>query len=232
MKKKLMLVASLLMIVGITLTGCTFKEQPREAALNFKAEYESLNDKTTSSGKEYRKLNIDDDNPFIKVTPKDIVDKIKNGETFYLYVGDSMCPWCRSNVETAIKVAKNKGIKDIYYIDIWDDNHTEILRDVYELKSDKKDMKVVKTKDGIDEYEFLLDTFKDVLRDYELTDKETGKTYSTGEKRIYAPNYFYIKDGKAVKMESGKADGLTSAYDELTEEILKDQENKFNEFFN
>ena len=231
MKKRGILLL-LVLLITVVVTACTVKTPVRQSALDFKNEYETLNGKTTSTGKEYRNINIDDDNPFIKVTPKDIVDKINNKETFYLYVGDSMCPWCRSNIESAIKVAKDKGIKDIYYIDIWDDDHNEILRDVYQIQKDKKKVKVVKTQDGVSEYQFLLDNFNDLLKDYTLTDSETNKTYETGEKRIFAPNYFYIKDGKAVKMTNARAESLEKAYDELTDTIKQEQEKAFNEFFN
>ena len=231
MKKKLMVVASLLMIVGLTLTGCTFKEQPREAALNFKAEYERLNGKEVREGLSWRSLNISDTNPYIKTTPEDIANKIKNGETFYLYVGDDQCPWCRSGIEKMIEVAKKNNVKDIYYIDFWNDEHQEILRDLYEVEIGKKNKVTFnQTREASDAYKTLIDAVKDFAQDYTIT--KDGKTYNVGIKRVFGGDHFYFKDGKCEKYVSLRSDKLKGAFDELTEEVLKDQEDKFNEFFN
>ena len=231
MKKKLMVVASLLMIVGLTLTGCTFKEQPREAALNFKAEYERLNGKEVREGLSWRSLNISETNPYIKTTPEDIANKIKNGETFYLYVGDDQCPWCRSGIEKMIEVAKKNNVKDIYYIDFWNDEHQEILRDLYEVEIGKKNKVTFnQTREASDAYKTLIDAVKDFAQDYTIT--KDGKTYNVGVKRVFGGDHFYFKDGKCEKYVSLRSDKLKGAFDELTEEVLKDQEDKFNEFFN
>lgn len=223
MKKIFLAVIALFLV--FTVTACNSKKD-NSSALAFKEEYESLNGKENASGKVHRTLNIDSNNPYVKVTPKDIVEKINNNDTFYLYVGDPLCPWCRSVVEKSIEVAKENDIDKIYYIDIWDDEGTEILRDKYEII----DGKLTKTVDGTSEYYKLLDSFNSVLRDYTLTDSN-NKTVVVGEKRIYAPNFFYIKNGKVVRMVSGKSAKQTDSRGELTDEILSDQEEQFNELF-
>ena len=53
-----------------------------------------------------------------------------------------------------------------------------------------------------------------------------------GEKRIYAPNFIYVNNGKAVKMTEGISDKQKDAFEELSDEILEDEEKLFNEFFN
>ena len=93
MKKVISLI--IILVMAITLTACN-KEKRNKNALDFKEEYESLNGKKNKKGTEYRKLDIDEDNPYVKTTAEKIVEMINNKETFYLYVGDSMCPWCRS----------------------------------------------------------------------------------------------------------------------------------------
>ena len=229
MKKKFILV--LVLIIGVTmLTGCEkekVEKNSKESAKAFKEEYESLNGKTNSSGKEHRTISIDEDNPYEKVTQKKIVDKIKNKDTFYLYVGDSLCPWCRSVLEKSIEVSKDKNIKKIYYIDIWDEEGNEILRDKYELK----DGKAEKVSDGTKEYERILKYFDSVLSDYTLTD-EDGNTVQTGEKRIFAPNFFYIEKGKVQNMISGISEKQKDSREELTDAILQDEEKQFRNFFN
>ena len=224
--KKILLLTILCILVG-GITACTNKKEDiNKNAVEFKKEYELLNGKTNASGKEHRTVSISDDNPYIKVTQKDIVEKIENNETFYLYVGDSLCPWCRSVIEKSIEVAKTFNVDKIYYIDIWDDEGNEILRDKYELQ----DGKAVKISDGTEYYEKLLLYFDSVLSEYTLTTEE-GENIKIGEKRIYAPNFFYIKKGKVNKITDGISEKQKDSREKLTEEILKDEEKLFNEFF-
>lgn len=214
MKKKILLI-----LLGILLLTACVKDNKK--ALEFKEEYESLNGVVNKNGKEYRTITIDKDNPYIKTTPEEIVKMINNKETFFLYVGDSLCPWCRSVLEKSIEVAKKYNVKKIYYIEIWDDEGNEILRDKYELKPI-----LTKTIEGTDSYKFLLEKFDSVLSEYTLTDTE-GHKITTEEKRIYAPNYFYIKNGEVVKMVEGISEKQTDSREELTDEILKDEEEQF-----
>ena len=223
MKKVVTLV--LLFVIVIGLTACNNKKE-ENYGLEFKNEYETLNGKLNKKGTEYRKLSIDEDNPYVKVTPDKIVEMINNKETFYLYVGDAMCPWCRSVLEKSIEVAKQYDIDKIYYIEIWDDEGNEILRDKYELQ----DSKVVKVSDGIDAYNSLLEAFDPVLSNYKLKDEE-GNKIEVGEKRIYAPNYFYIKNGKVKKMIEGISEKQTDPMEDLTDKILEDEEKQFTEIF-
>lgn len=218
MKKKILLI-----LLGILLLTACVKDNKK--ALEFKEEYESLNGVVNKNGKEYRTITIDEDNPYIKTTPEEIVKMINNKETFFLYVGDSLCPWCRSVLEKSVKVAKKYNVKKIYYIEIWDDEGNEILRDKYELKPI-----LTKTIEGTDSYKFLLEKFDSVLSEYTLTDTE-GHKITTEEKRIYAPNYFYIKNGEVVKMVEGISEKQTDSREELTDEILKDEEEQFISLF-
>ena len=223
MKKIISLI--LVLVVAVTLTACN-KEKSNKNALDFKEEYESLNGKKNKKGTEYRKIDIDDDNPYVKVSAEKIVEMINNKETFYLYVGDSMCPWCRSVLEKSIEVALDNDIEKIYYIEIWDDEGNEILRDKYELK----DGKINKISDGTKAYKELLKKFDKVLSNYTLKDEDENEI-EVGEKRIFAPNYFYIENGKVKKMIEGISDSQTDPYEELTDEILDDEEEQFEDLF-
>ncbi len=210
-----------IMMTIMSLTGC----KNNKYALEFKEEYESINGVVNKNGKEHRAITIDEDNPYIKTTPEEIVKMINNKETFFLYVGDSLCPWCRSVLEKSIEVAKKYNVEKIYYIKIWDDEGNEILRDKYELKPI-----LTKTIEGTGSYKFLLEKFDSVLSEYTLTDTE-GHKITTEEKRIYAPNYFYIKNGEVVKMVEGISEKQKDSREELTEEILKDEEEQFTSLF-
>ena len=220
--KKNIFIMLLVVISIIGLTACN----KNSSGIEFKKEYEVLNGSVNSNGKEHRTITIPSDNPFEKVSAKDIVEKIENKETFYVYFGDKLCPWCRSVIEKASEVAIDKGIKKIYYVNIWDEDGNEILRDKYELK----DNALTKTIDGTDEYYKLIQYFDGLLSDYTLTDEEGNKT-SVGEKRIFAPNFIYVKDGKPVRLVEGISDKQNDSRGELTKEILKDEEDIFNEFF-
>ena len=208
----------------ITLVGCG-KNYGKE----FKEEYESLNGKKVSSTSElvHRTVSIDENNPFEKISAEEIVKKIEKKETFYLYVGDKMCPWCRSVIEVATKEANDKNISKIYYVNIWDDEHNEVLRDKYEVKEDGSLNKIV---DGTEAYHKLLEYFDSVLSNYTLKDND-GNSIETGEKRIYAPNFFYVESGNVKKMVEGISESQSGPFDELTEEMLNDEKKAFDDFF-
>ena len=212
-----------ILVLVIILVGCTFTN---DASLKFKNDYESLNGKQSKSGKNHRVLNISPNNPFQEINPKDLIKKIENKETFYVYFGDRLCPWCRSVIEKAIEVAKEKNIKKIYYIPIWDDEGNEVLRDKYEIE----DNELVKTIDGTDEYYKLLEYFDELLSDYTLKDNN-GEKVNTNEKRIYAPNFIYVKRGNPIRLTEGISDKQKDSREELTKEILEDEEKLFKAFF-
>ena len=212
-----------ILLFGVMLfTGCSNKD-----ALKFKEDYESINGKEIGENK-YRDVSIDKDNPFVEVDAEEILEMIEKDETFYVYFGDKKCPWCRSVIEKAIKVSKDYDVKKIYYVSIWDDDFNEILRDKYKL-NDKG--KVEKVSDGTDTYNKLLKEFDSLLSDYTLTDNNK-KEVKVGEKRIYAPNFIYVSEGKAVKMTEGISDKQKDSNQELSDEILADEEKLFKEFFN
>ena len=118
-----------------------------------------------------------------------------------------------------------KDNKKIYYIEIWDDEGNEILRDKYELTPI-----LTKTIEGTESYKFLLEKFDSVLEEYTVTDTE-GHKITTEEKRIFAPNYFYIRDGKVVKMVDGISEKQTDSREELTKDMLDDEEQEFESLF-
>lgn len=226
MKKKILLLMLLtLTIVGVT--GCSKSESKNNDAHKFKEEYESFNDKKNDYF-EYRKLNIDEDNPFVFATDQEIVEKIENKESFIVYFGDPQCPWCRSIVEQVIKSAKANGIEKIYYVRFWDGFHEEKIRDVYEL--DKKNKPVLK-QEGTEAYSKLLEYLDSVLSDYTLKDSK-GKTIKVNEKRIFLPNFVAVVNGEAKELIEGISEKQTGYNGELTEEVIKDEKKIFDGFFN
>ena len=219
--KKILKILLVFLFVFV-LTGCSSK-----SAKDFKKEYESLNGKETSSGKINRTLNIPQNNPYEKVSSSKILEMINNKESFYVYFGDSLCPWCRSVIEKSIEVAKKQKVKKIYYVKIWDENGNEILRSKYKL-NDQNEPEIV-TK-GTDDYYKLLASFDKLLSDYNLT-SSTGEKISVGEKRIFAPNFIYVENGIAKRLVDGTSSKQKDSREKLTKEILADEEKIFKEFF-
>ena len=229
MKKKYLYFSFILLVI-LFISGCKREEKIEVItdAIKFKEEYESLNGKKNSRDIEYRELLINENNPFIYSDAKEIIEKMDNEESFYIYFGSNKCPWCRSIIETLIDVANDNNIIKIYYIDIWDKDGKEILRDKYEYNEDNK---IVKTYEGTSEYFTLLDRFSDYLDDYTITNPKTNKIKKLEEKRIYAPTFIYIEKGNIKKLETGLSESLETSITELTDEIKEEQKELFTSFF-
>lgn len=228
--KKRVLISLLLVVSLIAFSGCfSSKDEKKDnkAALAFKEDYESLNGKTNSKGKEHRTIELSEDNRFVEITMEELMKKIDNGDSFYVYFGSRLCPWCRSVIEMADKVSRENDIEKIYYIDIWDDEGNELIRDQYVIDENGK-LKL--EKEGTEDYKKLLELFDTLLREYTVKDNN-GEDVAVGEKRIYAPNFFYISKGKAVRMVTGKSELQKDSRGELTQEMLDQEEKVFDKFF-
>ena len=205
----------ILMIGLLCFSGCGNKNE-------FKKQYEELN-----SNDNYRSVSIPEKNPIVYSNASEIVEKLKNKESFYVYFGSVYCPWCRSVIEKAMEVANKNNIEKIYYVDIWDGAHNEILRDTFELNEKGE---AVASKLGTNEYYDLLDLLDNVLDDYVLT-SDAGKKVNTNEKRIFAPTFIKVVNGVGEKKTTGISSLQKKSNDELTDEIKKDEEKLFNDFF-
>lgn len=229
MKKKILWI----IMIGLLLVGCSKesdnknKETINSDAIKFKEEYESLNGKETSYGVTNRTVSIDENNMVVYVSAEEIVNMIKDGKSFYVYFGSNKCPWCRSVIEKALEMADNNGIDKLYYVDIWDEDGNEILRDKYVINDNGELEQTIK---GTTAYYELLEVFDEYLDEYTLTD-ENGKEIKVGEKRIFAPNFVYITNGKVKSLTTGISAKQTGAFDELNGEILEDEGAIFNTFF-
>ena len=200
------------LVIGILLTGCT-----KDNALKFKKEYESLNGKTSTSNNTIRSVSIPNDNPMVYETADGIVSRMENGETFVVYFGFASCPWCRSMIEQLIQSAKDNNISKVYYVDVYK------IRDQYEVDDSGK---LVKTEEGTDGYNELINLLGDILDDYTVT-TDTGEKIDTKEKRIYAPNVVAVVNGNAIEMIEGTSADLKDPYSDLTEDMKKESYNSF-----
>lgn len=221
--KKILLILIILIVLGIGgyfLYNFINKDNKSIDALNFKDEYEAINGiENDNNTNKYRTISIPEDNPIVYVNEDDILNMIKNKETFAVYFGYAKCPWCRSVIEELIKVSNDLGLEKLYYVNI------ENIRDVVDLDINNYPIFISKGTDG---YRKLLDKLSGVLNDYTLTDKD-GNEIQTGEKRIYAPDVVTVIEGKVTSMEMGISDLQTDAYMELTNEMKKDIYKRFEE---
>ena len=62
-------------------------------------------------------------NVFVYKSIEEIINILENG-TGVIYLGFPECPWCQSYVKYINDVAKETGIKEIYYFNILDDRKT------------------------------------------------------------------------------------------------------------
>ena len=213
MKKYISII--LVLVLSLLVVGCS---NEKTDAMKFKEEYESVNNKVNEhTKKENRELNIPKNNPIVYATAEDIVKRIDNKETFIVYFGCAECPWCRSVIEQLLKVAEEKKVEKIYYVDVLN------IRDVREIAEDGT---ITTTTEGSKGYMDLLTRLDSVLADYTLTD-ENEEEVSAEEKRIYAPNVVAISRGEAIQLETGISPKLTDPYSKLTDNIKKYAYNKF-----
>lgn len=211
MKRVLCFIFIITLIFSIT--GCSNNKDYTK----FKKEYEGLNGVLNEkTSKKNRSVSIRKSNIKYK-SEQDIIDAIKNKETFVVYFGFAKCPWCRSVIEVFLDVCNEEKIDNLYYVDV------ENIRDVMKLDDNNKP---VVDKKGTNGYYKLLDEFDSVLGDYKLYDKDNNVVLAS-EKRIYAPNMIYVKNGKVIGLVSGISDKQDNPYMELSDDIKKDTYNIF-----
>ncbi len=226
MKKKnlILILIVVILLVGLGIGGyfLLFHKEQNKDALKFKEEYESLNDTIRESdGAKYNNVSIDKNNPMKYVTIEEAI-KLLDSKKAIIYVGANWCPWCRNMLEPMLDVAKKLNIETIYYLNVDDDKSN------YEIQNNE----LKQVNKGSQSYYELLDKLKDYLRDYELTDSD-GKTYSTGEKRIYIPFFITIKNGSIVEAKgiTRKLEEGQTKYSEMTKEQYNDLYKKFEDTF-
>jgi len=214
-----MILIGLLVIIGVLALVCgyfAFQQQEvqetKTDALKIKEEYASLNGTINESNKKnYKDVNLSDDNPFVYKTEEEIVEILEKG-TGIIYFGFKRCPWCRSMIDILESAAKEKNIGEIYYLDI------ETIRDVFSL--DEND-KLVKEKEGSSNYYKILNLLDSHLTEYFLTGKD-NKKIDTKEKRLYAPTVVAVSNGEVKMIHEATVSTQKDPYVELTSEEKQD----------
>lgn len=89
----------------------------------------------TKFSKEY--TNITYDNPFIYKDINEIINILKHG-TGVIYLGFPECPWCQAYTPMLNDVAKEVGVREIYYFNILNErkNNTDKYKEIVSVLSD------------------------------------------------------------------------------------------------
>lgn len=195
----------------------THKDEKISDAIKFKNEYEALNGVVNeATDNKYIEVNIDEENPMVYKTGKEILDVLKN-EDAIIYFGFAACPWCRNAVPVLLDAAKELNVDKIYYVDILD------IRDTYKFSGS---IEPEQTKNGTDAYYEILKFLDKKLEKFYVKD-EAGNMYDTGVKRLYAPTVVGVKGGKVVGFHESTIESQTDPYELLDEKGKSELKNEY-----
>ena len=197
---KVVLLAILVLVGALAVYLNTKEEKYTADEIKFKEEYESLNGKKTTSGKEYLNVEILKDNNIQYKTLKEI-NEIIDG-TGVIYFGFPECPWCRNAIPLILEAAKEVGISEIYYCNAKDERN--------ELYLDENG-NITTKKEGSEDYNTLLLKLKDTLSVY-------GGLNDENLKRLYFPTLLVVKDGEVLAFHEGTLDTQLDPYQGLSAE--------------
>lgn len=201
MKKKILLLIVVLCV--FSLVGCSKKD---DSASKFKEEYESYNGKQTSSGKDYLKVEIPEENVIVYSSISEVLDIIKN-KSGVIYFGFPTCPWCRNMVVPLLEAADSTSLDKIYYLNMYEERDT--IKYV--------DGEFITEKEASEGYYDLVNALSSILDDYIVKDSD-GIEHNTSKKRIYVPLVVFIKDGEIVDYHANTVDSQVDPYVKLNDE--------------
>ena len=195
----------------------THKDEKISDAIKFKNEYETLNGVVNeATDNKYIEVSIDEENPMVYKTGKEILDVFKN-EDAVIYFGFAACPWCRNAVPVLLDAAKELDVDKIYYVDILN------IRDTYKFSGS---IEPEQTKKGTDAYYEILKFLDKKLEKFYVKD-EAGNMYDTGVKRLYAPTVVGVKGGKVVGFHESTIESQTDPYELLDEKGKSELKNEY-----
>lgn len=210
------------LVVGL----CVFvianhKEVKLTDGQKFKEEYESYNNgKYEENNKKLFKVSIDEDNPMIYKTGKEILD-VLNKEKAYVFFGFATDPNTRNVIETLLESAKEEDVDKIYYVDI------ESMRDEYEFDGSIIPKQTAK---GTDAYYKILDFFGTKLEKYFVPDKN-GNLYSTSVTRLETATLIAVDNHKIKDMHVGTNENHTDIFKKLSNEEKESLEDIYENLF-
>lgn len=173
-----------------------------EDEINFKKEYEDLNDKQIE-GKDYSymSVSIKDNNNVEYKDANEIIDILKNG-TGVIYFGFPECPWCRNLIPVLVDTVSSYSVGPIYYFNAREIRDTKVL---------DENGNIVTEKEGTKEYYEIVDILKEHLGNYSGLNDDSIK-------RLYFPTVVFVKNGEITKVHIGTVDSQEDPFKPLTEE--------------
>ena len=177
-------------------------------ALRFKKQYEDVNNLDNPfTDKKYIEIHINDDNPFVYKTGKEIVD-ILNNESAIVFMGYPESDLTRVFLPIFIDVLKDNNINKVYYLDILE------IRDLYKYSGSIVPALV---HEGTNAYYEIVKFLNDYLDRYYVNDPD-GNRYDTAVKRINTPTIVTIKSGKVLDYHYGVGINHDEEHATLSEE--------------
>ena len=119
LKRRSSLFVIILVICLILVSGCGKKEPD---AIKIKKEYEKYN------------ISMEDDNPFMYISEKELDNKIGNKEAFCLFICTPKNENCRRDIAPLIEASKDLNIKTIYYMDSTSLSEDFSLKAIYDFE--------------------------------------------------------------------------------------------------
>lgn len=217
MKKNIILSVAVVVAAIISLFGI-YTRQAKEInsdSLKFKEEYESLNGKENSSGKNYLSLNISSNNPIVYSSFQEVYNLIEKG-TGIIYFGFPGCPWCRNAVPVLLDAAQELNISKIYYFNALS------IRDKKHLDENGN---IITDEEGTEDYKKLVEILYDELPVYDGLNDDSIK-------RLYFPTVVFVKDGKIVGIHTSTVDSQSDPYIKLSEEQYSELKNIYLDLMN
>lgn len=226
MKEKILMI--LVPVLCVLLAGLAYfkflgEQTITKDSIKFKEEYEEYNGKEVY-GSKYQKLNLNPNNPIKYSDYEEILDVIEN-KTGIIYLGFPECPWCRTILPILFDVAKDNDINTIYYLNMKNERDSYVVEDgklVYQLDENGKEIK------GTEGYFKLLKALDKHLTDYTIS--FDGKTYETGEKRIYAPTVIFVRNGKILGLHVSTIDSQENGFDKLNKQEKEELYNIYEDY--
>lgn len=131
---------------------------------------------------------------FIEIDPNEAVNMIESGTGILIFESEE-CPWCNAARPILMQAALEKNVK-VYTANIQD------------IKDNPKE-----NKPGTKEYSRILELLDEYLSEYL---DENGESY--GEKRVYIPDVYAIKDGVIMGHNLGTVESHKDKDKEMTSE--------------
>ena len=198
MKSKSVYTFIIIICFSLALVLCIFtvvnnKKSDLNDAKKFKNQYEELNNIDDLYTKEkFLTLNINDDNPMIYKTAKEIVD-ILNNETAIIFMGYPESNLTRTILPIFLDVLSENKISKVYYLDIFE------IRDEFIFSGSIMPEQIKK---GSIAYYEIVDYLSEYLEEYYVND-EDGNRYDTLVKRVNTPTIVTVKNGKVLDYHYG-----------------------------